>query len=94
MLATLASNVDTRTMENELVLSMGFEHFELIKLLLRNRLRIVWCTRLSRAQDESDRQRIEAEMAGDRDASAILDALRATRTSARDRQSAMERTIR
>jgi len=36
--------------ENDLVLALGFEQFELIKELLRNRLRIVWCTRLSRTQ--------------------------------------------
>jgi pre-mRNA-splicing helicase BRR2 len=50
VLASLASNSDQRSLENELVLSLGFEQFELIKELIRNRLRVVWCTRLSRAQ--------------------------------------------
>ncbi len=50
MLAILASSSDQRSIENELVLALGFEQFELIKELIKNRLRIVWCTRLSRAQ--------------------------------------------
>jgi pre-mRNA-splicing helicase BRR2 len=49
----LASASDQRSIENELVLSLGFEQFELIKELIKNRLRIVWCTKLSRAQVNS-----------------------------------------
>lgn len=63
-------------------------------LLLAHRLKIVWCTKLSRAETDDERGRIEAEMQGSPDTSAILAALHATRTSARDRQSAMERSIR
>ena len=29
---------------------LDFDKFELIKLLLKNRIKIVWCTRLARAQ--------------------------------------------
>lgn len=54
----------------------------------------MWCTKLSRAETDEERERIEMEMAGSPDTSAILAALRATRTSARDRQTAMERSIR
>ncbi len=54
----------------------------------------MWCTKLSRAETEDERGRIEAEMQGSPDTSAILAALNATRTSARDRQNAMERSIR
>jgi pre-mRNA-splicing helicase BRR2 len=50
VLTTLASPTDSRAVENELVLALGFEQFELIKELLRNRLKVVWCTRLSRTQ--------------------------------------------
>ncbi|GFR50198.1 hypothetical protein Agub_g12366 [Astrephomene gubernaculifera] len=94
VLSVLGGPDDQRAVENELVLSLGFEHFELIKELIRNRLKIVWCTRLSRAETDEERGRIEAEMGGSPDTGAILAALRATRTSARDRQSAMERSIR
>eukprot|EP00798_Chlamydomonas_sp_ICE-L_P019206 gene19206-25824_t len=91
---TLAGDADQSAVENELVLSLGFEQFELIKELIHNRLSIVWCTKLSRAEDDSERGRIEAEMAATDSTSKILEQLRATRTSARDRQTAMERTIR
>ncbi|GFH22737.1 uncharacterized protein HaLaN_20249, partial [Haematococcus lacustris] len=84
VLAVLGSPADARTVENELVMALGFEKFELIKELLRNRLKL----------DDEERSRIETEMAGSQECAAILDALRATRTSARERQNAMERTIR
>ena len=41
---------DAREVENRLVSLLDFERFELIKELLRNRLRVVWCMRLARAQ--------------------------------------------
>ncbi|GIL50154.1 hypothetical protein Vafri_6292 [Volvox africanus] len=94
VLGVLGSSDDQRAVENELVLSLGFEHFELIKELIKNRLKIVWCTKLSRAETDEERDRIETEMGGSADTTAILAALRATRTSARDRQTAMERSIR
>ncbi|PSC69011.1 U5 small nuclear ribonucleo 200 kDa helicase-like [Micractinium conductrix] len=85
---------DHREVENKLVGLLGFDHFELIKELLKNRLRIVWCQRLARAEDEEARQRIETEMEASPETRAILDALHATRASARERQSAVERSIR
>ncbi len=94
MLELLGGPSDGRAVENELVLALGFEQFELIKQLLKNRLKVVWGTRLSRAQDDHERARMESEMAANPEAASILQALRATRTSARDRQSAMERNIR
>ena len=42
---------------------LDFEHFELVRELLRNRFTIVWCTRLQRAQADDERQRIEASPA-------------------------------
>ena len=41
---------------------LDFEHFELVRELLRNRFTIVWCTRLQRAQADDERQRIEASL--------------------------------
>lgn len=96
VLLTLSSASDQRAVENELVMSLGFEHFDLIKDLIKNRSRIVWCTRLSRAQDDGERRKIEDEMAASGpEAISILDALlKATRTSARERQTAVEEKIR
>ncbi len=42
VLTALASGADQRSLENDLVVSLGFEQFELIKELIKNRLRIVW----------------------------------------------------
>ncbi len=55
---------DAREVENRLVMLLDFDKFDLIKELLANRQRIVWCMRLTRAEDEAERQRIENEMAG------------------------------
>ena len=52
------------------------------------------CFPVPECQDDTERDRVETEMSGSPETAAILDMLRATRTSARDRQSAMERTIR
>lgn len=41
---------DARDVENQLVHLLDFDKFELIKELLRNATRIVWCMRLARAQ--------------------------------------------
>lgn len=46
------------------------------------------------AQDDEERSRIEAEMAGAPETERILELLHATRATARERQSAMERSIR
>lgn len=63
-------------------------------MLLQNRLRIVWCTRLARAQNEAETKALEAQMEGSPETAAILSALRSTHASSKDRQSAMERKIR
>ncbi len=81
-------------MENRIVQLLGFEHFDLAKQLIRNRLKIVWVMQLRQAQDDEERAAVEAKMAAEPATAAILQALAATRTSARDRQSAMERSIR
>lgn len=49
MLAAL-QRPESREVENALVGLLDFENFELIKELMRNRARIVWCMRLGRAQ--------------------------------------------
>lgn len=54
---------DDRDVENRLVTLLDFDKFDLIKVVLRNRTKVVWCTRLNRAQDEAERKRIEGEMA-------------------------------
>ena len=45
-------------MENLLVALLEYDKFDMIKELLRNRLKIVWCIRLERA-DHDERNRLE-----------------------------------
>jgi pre-mRNA-splicing helicase BRR2 len=50
---------DTRECENKLLLLLGFDLFEFIKLLLSQRLLIWACIKLKRARDEQEKQSIE-----------------------------------
>lgn len=86
---------DDREVETNLLVHLQFDKFSLIKFLLHNRLKIVWCTRLARADDQDERKKIEEEMTnhGD-DLAAILDQLHATRATAKERQKILEKSIR
>lgn len=86
---------EDKDVENKLVMLLDFDKFDLIKLLLRNRLKIVWCTRLARAEDQDQRKKIEEEMiALGPSLSAIVEQLHATRASAKERQKNLEKVIR
>ncbi|KAM7481884.1 hypothetical protein LguiB_006467 [Lonicera macranthoides] len=86
---------DDREVENKLVMHLQFDKFPLIKFLLRNRVKIVWCTRLARAEDQDERKKIEEEMMGlGPDLAAILEQLHATRATAKERQKNLEKSIR
>ncbi|WCJ30807.1 U5 small nuclear ribonucleoprotein helicase putative [Euphorbia peplus] len=88
----LKGNMDV---ENILTLKLGLDKFNLIQLLFRNRLQIVWCTRLARAKDQQERQQIEEEMINSGpELVAILEQLHATRATAKDRQKNLEKSIR
>lgn len=49
----LSSDEDLRAVENSLMELMNFEHFELVGLLVKNREKIVWLSKLARAEDKS-----------------------------------------
>ncbi|KAI8020830.1 DExH-box ATP-dependent RNA helicase DExH12 [Camellia lanceoleosa] len=86
---------DDREVETKLLVHLQFDKFSLIKHLLRNRLKIVWCTRLARAEDEEKRKQIEEEMLGSGpELAAILVQLHATRATAKERQKNLEKSIR
>jgi pre-mRNA-splicing helicase BRR2 len=86
---------DDRDVENRLVMLLDYDKFDLIKLLLRNRLKVVWCTRLARAEDDDAKKKIEEEMSeGGPALVAILEQLHATRATAKERQKMLERNIR
>ncbi|XP_057777180.1 DExH-box ATP-dependent RNA helicase DExH12-like [Salvia miltiorrhiza] len=86
---------DDREVETKLLVHLQFDKFSLIKFLLRNRLKVVWCTRLARAEDQEKRKEIEEEMVGlGSDLAAILEQLHATRATAKERQKNLEKSIR
>lgn len=64
-LQALQTSNDERVCENKLVVLLDFDKFDFIKLLLRNRAKIYYCTRLKQAQSDSERSNIEEEMQND-----------------------------
>lgn len=85
---------DDRQVENRLVALLDVDKFDLIKLLVKNRMRVLWCTRLARAQDEPEARKVEATMAGIPQLASTLAQLHQQRMGARERQAAMESKIR
>ncbi|GMY20968.1 DExH-box ATP-dependent RNA helicase DExH12-like [Fagus crenata] len=95
VLKILAEGGDDREVESKLLMLLQFDKFSLVKLLLRNRLKIVWCTRMARAEDEEQKKKIEEEMMElGPELAAIVDQLHATRASAKERQKNLEKSIR
>eukprot|EP00602_Paraphysomonas_sp_CaronLab_P009686 CAMPEP_0185022718 /NCGR_PEP_ID=MMETSP1103-20130426/5423_1 /TAXON_ID=36769 /ORGANISM="Paraphysomonas bandaiensis, Strain Caron Lab Isolate" /LENGTH=2181 /DNA_ID=CAMNT_0027554929 /DNA_START=20 /DNA_END=6565 /DNA_ORIENTATION=+ len=74
---------DERGCENQLVVLLDFNKFDFIKLLLRNRAKILYCTKLKQAQSDAEREAIEVEMRADVEGggAAILDQLQQTATA-------------
>ncbi|RXH89650.1 hypothetical protein DVH24_032007 [Malus domestica] len=94
VLQILAEDND-RGVETRLLMHLQFDKFNLVKLLVRNRLKIVWCTRLGRAQSEDERKKIEEDMLhSGPDLAAILQQLHNTTASAKERQKNLEKSIR
>lgn len=48
--------------ETHLVDLLDFDKFALIKMLVQNRLKVVWCMRLNRAQSDEEHTRIQVHM--------------------------------
>jgi pre-mRNA-splicing helicase BRR2 len=75
--------VDGRDCENQLVVLLDYDKFEFIKLLLLNRWRIYYCTKLKQSQTDGERQEIELEMKNGADGigHSILEELNQTATA-------------
>lgn len=56
----LSADSSLRDCENMLMELFDYENFELVKILLKNREKIVWCTKLARSDDN---QRMDVEVA-------------------------------
>ncbi|XP_070038602.1 DExH-box ATP-dependent RNA helicase DExH12-like [Nicotiana tomentosiformis] len=79
VLIILAESGDDRDVETKLLVHLQFDKFSLIKYLLRNRIKVVWCTRLARVEDQEKRKKIQQEMLGlGPDHAAILEQFHAT----------------
>ncbi|KAK5965871.1 U5 small nuclear ribonucleoprotein helicase [Trichostrongylus colubriformis] len=61
VLSILKDSADDRECENKLVLLLGFDHFDFIRILRQHRHMVLYCTLLKQAQDE-ERVKIEEEM--------------------------------
>lgn len=59
---SVLNGTEERAVENKLVLLLDFDKFVFIKVLLKNRAKVFFCTRLRQAQSESERKAIESEM--------------------------------
>lgn len=65
VLNILKDSSDDRECENQLVLLLGYDCFDFIKQLKKNRTMILYCTMLASSQSESERQRIRDKMKND-----------------------------
>lgn len=61
-LELLDSSKDLRQVENELMEIFDYDHFDLVKLLTRNRNIVSWGTKLARVKDNQERQKVINQM--------------------------------
>ncbi|KAK3934484.1 pre-mRNA splicing helicase [Diplogelasinospora grovesii] len=54
-----------RDIENDLMELFDYEHHEIVQKLIENREKVVWLTRLARAENQQERETIEREMASE-----------------------------
>ncbi|KDR19736.1 putative U5 small nuclear ribonucleoprotein 200 kDa helicase [Zootermopsis nevadensis] len=72
VLSVLRDAGDDRDCENQLVLLLGYDCFDFIKLLKKHRHMILYCTLLASSQSESERQKIRDKMNEDSSLARIL----------------------
>eukprot|EP01124_Arcella_intermedia_P027745 TRINITY_DN5491_c0_g1_i1.p1 TRINITY_DN5491_c0_g1~~TRINITY_DN5491_c0_g1_i1.p1 ORF type:complete len:1958 (-),score=488.84 TRINITY_DN5491_c0_g1_i1:48-5852(-) len=68
-------------LENKLVELLAFERFDFVKVLVHNRVKILYCTKLGKAQTPEEREELESEMKKDPEAAAILRVLQGKASS-------------
>uniref|UniRef100_A0A183EVW4 Helicase_PWI domain-containing protein n=1 Tax=Gongylonema pulchrum TaxID=637853 RepID=A0A183EVW4_9BILA len=81
VLQVLKEASDDRDCENQLVLLLGFDQFEFIKVLRQHRQMILYCTLLKQAQEGKERENIEKEMLSRPDLHQILAELHETESA-------------
>ncbi|XP_069799536.1 U5 small nuclear ribonucleoprotein 200 kDa helicase [Dendropsophus ebraccatus] len=78
VLEILKTAGDDRECENQLVLLLGFNTFDFIKVLRQHRMMILYCTLLASAQSEAEKERIIGKMESDSELSKYLYQLQET----------------
>jgi pre-mRNA-splicing helicase BRR2 len=78
---------DDHEVENQLVVLLGFDQFDFIKVLRQNRSMILYCTLLASAQKQSEKNKLRDKMKSDPELAKILRALETT-----DHSDSSERT--
>ncbi|KAE8618809.1 hypothetical protein XENTR_v10009514 [Xenopus tropicalis] len=78
VLEILKTAGDDRECENQLVLLLGFNTFDFIKVLRQHRMMIMYCTLLASAQSEAEKERIMGKMESDPELSKYLYQLQET----------------
>ncbi|XP_077325657.1 U5 small nuclear ribonucleoprotein 200 kDa helicase [Lithobates pipiens] len=78
VLEILKTAGDDRECENQLVLLLGFNTFDFIKILRQHRMMILYCTLLASAQSEAEKERIINKMEADSELSKYLYQLQET----------------
>ncbi|EFA74523.1 DEAD/DEAH box helicase [Heterostelium album PN500] len=69
---------DLRRCETDLVGLFDFERFDFIKLLLKNRKTILYCTLLAKSENDQERKKLEDEMSQDSELYSLLNTLKGT----------------
>lgn len=72
VLSILKETDSERECENQLVLLLGYDCFDFIRMLKKNREMILYCTLLASSQSEPERQKIREKMRGDANLVKIL----------------------
>lgn len=72
VLSILKETSDERECETQLVLLLGYESFEFIRMLKKNREMILYCTLLASSQSDSERQKLREKMRSDANLAKIL----------------------
>ncbi|MCO5585638.1 hypothetical protein L7F22_039573 [Adiantum nelumboides] len=96
VLKVLAEGSNDREVESHLVMLLDYNKFDLIKVLVKESWKVVWCTRLARVADNAKRKRIKEQMIneGGHTLCSILQQLHATRATTKERHKNLERSIR
>lgn len=74
----IRNGTDIRECENKLLVLLGFELFDTIKLLLHNRVRIWACVSIKRASSDEERSKIEELLSNHEDGAAVWKELHST----------------